>query len=75
MKYIFTVYTTDGREFESSAQELDNVDKGAVIELFSDLKNLKHFAMGVVDALGRESKVYFHPEKIVAIRLTEATLS
>ncbi len=74
MKYIFTVYTTDGKEWESEAQEADEKLLDKITLLVSDLKDLKHFAMPTTDALGRETKIYFHPEKIVAVRITKETL-
>lgn len=73
MKYICTVYTTDGREFASSIQE-DNEDTiKSIIDLITDLKNLKHFAIPVNDALGRDAKVYFHPNHVVAVGITKVS--
>lgn len=74
MRCIFTIYTTDGKEWESTVQELDEVKLEKWGEALTDMKKLGHVYFPVNDALGRNSTMHFHPEKIVAIRITEVTL-
>lgn len=74
MRCFFTIYTTDGREWESVVQELDEAKLEKWGEVLANLKSLGHLYFPVNDALGRNSTMHFHPEKIVAIRITEVTL-
>lgn len=73
MKVFFTIYTTDGREWESVEQEMDKASEEKWGEVLADLKALGHLYFPVADALGRPCSVHFHPEKIVAIRITEVS--
>jgi hypothetical protein len=74
MNAFFTVYTSDGKEFESPAQELTDKEMGEFVDLLRAPKELSHFAMSVVDALGRTNKVFFNPLFIVAIKVTEVKI-
>lgn len=69
-----TVFTTDGREWESLVQELSPEKVKKWGEVLNDLKTLQHIFIPVVDALGRETSVHFHPDKIVAIRISEEVM-
>ena len=73
MKVFFTIYTTDGREFESIEQDMDKKAEEKWGAVLADLKSLGHMYFPVADALGRTASVHFHPEKIVAIRITEVS--
>lgn len=74
LRCFFTIYTTDGKEWESIVQELDETRLEKWGEVLADLKKLGHLFFPVHDALGRHATMHFHPEKIVAIRITEVTL-
>lgn len=77
-RIIFTVYTTDGAVWESPVQELDELAMAKAMRdwnpVLKDLGNLKHLEFPTIDALGRQTKVYFNPKYIIAVRLTEVTL-
>lgn len=74
MKYRFTVHTIDGKEWESTVQDLDDFELAKWSQVVTNMKLMTHLTFPTVDALGRNTKVYFNPAHVVAIRITEETV-
>jgi hypothetical protein len=68
---FYTVYTIDGKEWESTVEALDEDELYKAGELCRNVKDLRYLCIPTIDAFGRRTSMYFNPEKIVAVRFTE----
>jgi len=68
---IYTVYTVDGKEWESTVMELKDGELEPAREICRNAGSLSHLAFDVNDAFGRKATMFFPGDKIVAMRLTE----
>ena len=73
-KAFYTVYTIDGKVWESTIEDMDEKDLMRAGEICRGISTLSYLALPVVDGLGRKTSIYFNPKHIVALQLTEVTL-
>lgn len=75
MQAFYTVYTSDGKEWESVVDEYTDEEVQSVLELCQSVTRLNYLSIPTLDSLGRKSNVYFNPQNIVAVRFTKVDLN
>lgn len=73
-KVFWTVYTIDGKVWESLAEDMNEKDLERAGEICRGISTLSYLAIPVVDGIGRTTSIYLNPKHIVAIQLTEARI-